>query len=285
LIGTRGGDATTMSTHHPIRALVADLERLGVCAGDTIMVHASLKAIGPTEGRVAGLIEALDRAVGQRGTLLMVLGARNEHAWVNHEPEDARAALLERAEPFDALVTPADADVGTLAELFRQHPGTRVSDHPEGRFAARGARAEALVADPPWHDYYGPGSALQRLVDLDGKVLRMGANTDTVTLLHHAEYLADLPYKRRARRHRLIRTTTGTEVSVVDCLDDEFGIVDLDGDDYFTRTLRAYLATERARRGTVGSASSELLEARDLVPFGVRWMEEHLVEASSSTAR
>ncbi len=274
-----------MNDPHPIHSLVGDLARLGVEPGDTVMVHASLKAIGPTEGRAAGLIEALDRAVGEAGTLLMVLGAHNEHAWVNQRPEPQRDALLADAEPFDALATPADRDVGAFAEIFRQHLGTVVSDHPEGRFAARGAQAGLLVMAPPWNDYYGPGSALERLVDLRGKVLRMGADTDTTTLLHHAEYLARLPHKRRARRHRRVRTTAGTEVRIVHCLDDEHGIVDLDGVDYFTRILQAYLATGAAPTGTIGSAPAELLEARDLVPFGVRWMEQHLVEASLSIVK
>jgi aminoglycoside N3'-acetyltransferase len=264
---------------HTIETLIADLARLGVYAGDTVMVHASLRAIGPTEGRADGLIRALDRAVGVRGTLLMVLGARNDWAWVNGLPERERAEGLGGAEPFDALRTPADPEIGTFAELFRTHPGTRVSDHPEGRFAARGHAAAALVAEPPWDDYYGPGSALERLLRRDGKVLRLGANPDSVTLLHHAEYLADVPAKRRARRHRLVRTDRGAEVRVVDCLDDEHGIVDYPDEDYFAAILREFLATDRARTGEVGNATSELIRARDIVPFGIAWMNAHLAQA------
>jgi aminoglycoside 3-N-acetyltransferase len=40
--------------------------------------------------------------------------------------------------------------------------------------------------------------------------------------------------------------------------------------------LRDYLATGRARSGRVGRAPSELIEARDLVEFGVAWMAEKL---------
>lgn len=244
------------------------------------MVHLSLRAIGPTEGRADGLIRALEGAVGASGTLLMVLGARNEWAWVNGLPEPERAARLEGADPFDALRTPVDPDVGTFAELFRRHPGTLVSDHPEGRFAARGHAAARLTRDVPWNDYYGPGSPLERLVGLDGRVLRLGASPDTTTLLHYAEYLTDLPHKRRARRHRLVRTDGGLEVRVVDCLDDEHGIVDYPDEDYFAATLGAFLATGRPRIGTVGNAVSELIEARDIVPFAVRWMNTHLLSAS-----
>ena len=57
-----------------------------------------------------------------------------------------------------------------LAEVFRTTSGTFVSNHPEGRFGARGAGADALVRDVPWDDYYGPGSPLARLVERGGTV-------------------------------------------------------------------------------------------------------------------
>ena len=259
-----------------IDRLAAQLADLGVEHGDTVMVHASLRAVGPVEGGAAGLITALDRAVGPEGSLLMVLGARDDWAWVNELPEEERADLLAEAEPFDALRTPAEPDVGTLAEVFRTHPGTRVSDHPEGRFAARGRLAETLTAEPPWDDYFGPGSPLARLLAADGKVLRLGADPDTATLLHHAEYLAPLPAKRRVRRHRRVLGPNGPELRVVECLDDSNGIVDRPGEDYFTTIVRSYLALGAHRRGTIGNAVSELIDGRHLVEFAASWMTEHL---------
>jgi aminoglycoside N3'-acetyltransferase len=253
-----------------------DLAALGVRPGDCLMVHASLRAIGPVAGRAAGVLDALDAAVGEGGTLLMVLGARDDHAWVNERPDDERAALLADAEPFDALRTPAQPDVGYLAEAFRTRPGTLVTDHPEGRFGARGARARELLENPPWHDYYGPDSALDRFLGMNGRVLRLGADLETTTLLHFAEYLVELPQKRRVRRQRRVRRGHEAAIVAVECLDDEHGIVDYPPGDYFGFLLRDYLATGRARSGRVGRAPSELIEARDLVDFGVRWMAEEL---------
>jgi aminoglycoside N3'-acetyltransferase len=128
------------------------------------------------------------------------------------------------------------------------------------------------LSDAPWHDYYGPGSPLDRFCRIGGRVLRIGANPDTTTLLHFAEYLADLPDKRRVRRHYRCNTPHGPEIRKVECLDDEHGIVDWPGEDYFAVILRDYLATGRAKRGSVGQAASELIEARDLVVFGAEWM-------------
>jgi aminoglycoside N3'-acetyltransferase len=260
--------------------LSIDLAELGVRAGDTLMVHASLRTIGPVDGGARAVIDALDTAVGDRGTLLMVLGARDDFSWVHERPERERAALLAEAEPFDALVTPAQPDVGYLAEAFRTQPGTRVTDHPEGRFGARGARATELLERPPWHDYYGPGSPLDRLRQSRGRVLRLGADHETVTLLHLAEYLVELPHKRCVRRHRRVFRDGKPAIVHVDCLDDERGIVDYEAGDYFGFLLRDYLATGRARAGTVGRARSELIEAGDLVDFAVAWMKTHLAPSA-----
>jgi aminoglycoside N3'-acetyltransferase len=261
----------------PVAHIGRQLRALGLEQGALVMVHASLRRIGPVEGGAEGVIAAILEAVGSAGTMLMVLGAADDHAWVNERPEDERAELLADAKPFDALVTPAAPDVGTLAEVFRTYPGTLVSDHPEGRFAAHGRHATQLVADVPWDDYFGPRSPLERLVERDGMILRLGADRNTVTALHFAEYRCSVWPKRRVRRHRLVATPEGPVVRPVECLDDELGIVDYPaGDDYFEDLLVDYLATGGAKEGTIGAAQAELLEAADLVAFGARWMDERL---------
>lgn len=271
-----------MTVAHSTKTLVAQLRALGVADGDTLMVHASLRRIGPVEGGALALVDALDTAVGPAGTLLMMAGADDPWGWVNERPEVERAGLLAGAPPFDALLEPVDPDVGALAEVFRTAPGTVVSDHPEGRFAARGARAEELVADPPWHHYYGPRSALERLVHFGGKVLRLGSGLDTVTLLHYAEYLADVPGKRWVTRHRKVLRPEGAVVRAITCLDDSDGIVERPAgtEDYFATIMRAAIGELAGRglatSGVVGGAASELLDAPALVEFAAAWMSANL---------
>ena len=218
-----------------------------------------MRRIGEVEGRAEGVVRALDEAVGAEGTVLMNLGAR----------EDIGT-------PFDYLRTPADPDNGILAEVFRQLPGTLVNNHPDARFGARGKLAHRLLADLPWDDYYGPGSVLERLVQAGGKVLRLGADPETVTLIHYAEYLAPVANKRRVTRQHLMLGAEGQpESRTVECLDDSDGIVDYPGEDYFGVILRKYLATGAASQGVVGGASSELIDAQHLVDFSVKWMAEN----------
>lgn len=263
------------------KRLRQDLAGLGVRPGDLLMIHASLRKIGLArtdigEGGADLILDALDQAVGADGTLVMILGSDYAMDWVNLRPEQERAGLLAGTPAFDYRNAPALGEVGWLAEAFRRRRGTIVSDNPSGRFGARGARAETLLADAPWHDYYGPGSPLEKLCGWGGRILRMGANPDTVTALHFAEYLADLPDKRRTRWDYMLEGPDGPLHGYTGCLDDSAGIARWDGEDYFAVILKAYLALGRHRAGLVGNAPGELIDAADIVEFGARWMEANL---------
>jgi aminoglycoside N3'-acetyltransferase len=276
LVGAVVGHTGSVLTASELAAQVA---ALGVHRGDLLMVHASLRRLGPVESGARGVVEALDEVVGPDGTLLMILGAENPHEWVNTHPESERAGLLADAPPFDTSTTAALKDVGVLAEVMRTMPDTLVNDHPEGRFASRGRLAHELLDGLPWNDYYGPGSALDRFACAGGRVLRLGADPDTVSVLHFAEYCADVPGTLRVRRHRKVHGPSGPEVAVVECLDDEDGIVPAErqpSEDYFAIILREFLATGAAIVGTVGAARAELIDAAGLVEFGARWMTANL---------
>lgn len=234
--------------------LVRQLQDIGVPAGAPLMVHASLRRVGPIEGGASALLDALVEVLGTGGTLLMALGAA----------DDA---------PFDALTSKVEQDMGVLAEVFRQRSGVRVNDHAAARFAATGAQSLELLEPVPLHDYHGPGSVLERFTTLGGAVLRLGADMDTVTVTHLAEYRADVPDKRRVRR-RYVRADIGEQW--IESLDDNDGICDWPGGDYFSRILVDFLAAGHARTGPVGSCAAELFDARTFVAFATAWMESNL---------
>lgn len=240
-------------------ALVHQLEALGLRAGDVVMTHASMRKVGLVEGGGRSLLEAQLAVVGREGTLLMVLSADED-------------------EPFDAQKTPVDVeDMGILAEVFRTYPGVQVSDHPADRFGAIGKHAEELLKPMPLHDYHGPGSPLERLFHLGGRVLRLGANPDTVTLTHYAEYLADVPNKIRVSR-RYVRADTGE--LWIESLDDTDGIADWPRGDYFSQIYLDYRATGSVKTGSVGRCCAELIDAQDFVSYAVRWMNRELGNAT-----
>ncbi len=240
--------------------LVTDLRSLGLTSTSLLTVHASMRAIG---GRAEDVVAALD----QFGTTMMTLGA----IW------DV---------PFDALSTPAQPDVGILAEVFRTTPGTLVSNHPEGRFGARGPQAAWLVASQPWNDYFGPGSPLERFANANGKVLRLGADANTTTLLHYAEQLVDLPNLRRIDRPSTLVTPGGLRPVVCTTRDDEDGIVDWPGEDYFATIIADYRSAlpDRVTTGTFGNTQAELFDGADLVHYARDWMTERFRALTSEGA-
>jgi aminoglycoside N3'-acetyltransferase len=232
--------------------LVRQLEELGVGKTAPLMVHASLRRVGPVRGGADTLLDALFESLGPNGTLLMTFGADDE-------------------EPFDPLTSPAEKDMGVLAEVFRLRAGTRVNDHAAASFGSSGPQSAELLEPVPLHDYHGPGSVLSRFTKLDGQVLRLGADLDTVTLTHWAEYLANVPDKRRVR-NRYVRADIGEQW--IESLDDTWGI--RDEGEYFPMILTDFLAAGEARIGPVGRCTAELFSAPAFVDFAVAWMEAKL---------
>ncbi len=235
--------------------LVNQLRDLGIGSCTMLMVHASLRKTGPIEGGADTLLDAIVAVLGEEGTILMPLGATEKY-------------------PFSALTSAAHEDMGVLAEVFRQRKQVQVNDHAASRFGALGPQSQRLLEPMPLHDYHGHGSVLSRFTEQGGFVLRLGADTDTVTLTHWAEYLAQIPYKRRVRR-RYIRLDSGEQW--IESLDDCEGIAHWGGgEDYFSQILMDFLTAGKARTGPVGNCTAELFEAQPFVDFAVRWMEENL---------
>lgn len=234
--------------------LSKELHDLGLAKGDLVMVHASLRQLGPIEGGAKTVIQSITDVIGTTGTMLMILGSRDGDAFI-------------------AEKTPADPEVGVLAEVFRQYDKVLVNDHPAARFCAYGPLSEILLNNPPLHNYYAENSVLDRFTRNKGKVLRLGADLDTTTLTHYAENLANVSPKRAVRR-RYNRADIGEQW--IECLDDCGGIQDWPKGDYFSQILIDYLAIKEAKTGKVGQCTAELFCAQSFVSFAVEWMESHL---------
>ena len=113
--------------------------------------------------------------------------------------------------PFDPASSRAIRDHGALPEFLRTSgPARCAAPPPARRWRRSGAGAPWFTADHPLDYGYGPGSPLAKLVEARGKVAMIGAPWDTMTLLHHAEHLADLPGKRVVRYEVPFATPGGT---------------------------------------------------------------------------
>ncbi|MFH8349742.1 aminoglycoside 3-N-acetyltransferase [Streptomyces sp. NPDC018045] len=264
------------------RRLVRDLTALGLGDGDTVMFHTEMSAIGYVAGGPETVIGALRDAVGERGTLMVTCGWNDAPPYdFTGWPQAWQDALRAEHPAYDPVLSEADHNNGRLPEALRRRPGAVRSRHPDASFAALGAAATALVADHPWDDPHGPDSPLARLVTMGGRVLLLGAPLDSLTLLHHAEALAEAPGKRFVDYEQPIRVDGERVWRRFHDIDSEDGAFDYsavvpEGQQPFELIAQDMLAAGIGRRGTVGAADSHLFEAGDVVDFGVAWMEEKL---------
>jgi aminoglycoside 3-N-acetyltransferase len=209
--------------------LEQDLRALGVREGGVLLVHTSLRAVGPVDGGPLGLIRALRRALGPSGTLVM-------------------PTMTDGESVFDPRSTPS-VGMGITAETFWRRPRVLRSTHPGGSFAAEGPHAERICAQQPLSPPHGPDSPVGRVHDLDGQVLLLGVTHNEDTTLHLAEALAGVPY---SVSHPTVVGAETVMVAETDHCCRGFRVAD------------AWLGALQ-RRGKVGNADARLCRSRELV--------------------
>lgn len=254
-------------------SLRADLKALGLAPGDAVMVHAALRKVGPVAGGADMIIAALRDAVGPRGTILGYADWQGRDDVLADEAVFNDPAIRPDIPPFDPRTSRATRDNGAFPELLRTTPGALRSANPGASCVAIGGRAEWFVADHALDYGYGPDSPLGELVAAEGKVLMLGAPLDTMTLLHHAEHLADIPGKRVIRYDTPILVEGETVWRQFEEFDTSNPIVASLPDDYFALVVEDFLATGRGVRGRVGLAPCVLVPAAEVVAFAVNWLE------------
>lgn len=251
--------------------LRAQILALGIGPGDVVMSHAGLRSVGRILGGPDALIGAFRDVLGPQGTLMAYTDWAEDFGG---EPGDPPAPdLRDQVQPFDAKTARATRDNGAWPELLRTTPGALRSQSPGPSCAAIGARAEWLLADHALDYGYGARSPLARLVAVGGKVALIGCPLDTITLLHHAEHLADIPNKRIKRYEAPFLVDGRTLWRPIEEFDTSIPVVEGLDEDYFARIVEAFLATGRGRRGPIGDADTVLVPAADIVAFAVAWLE------------
>lgn len=267
----------TAATFATRRSLAADLRTLGVAVGDTLMVHAALRSVGPVVSGADAIIAAIRDVLGPEGTLLVYTDWEAD-IWETTEAalvrtDTVRSDIRHDVLPFDPAFSRATRDNGALMELVRTLPGALRSANPGASCAAIGAKAAWLTADHPLDYGYGEDTPLAKLVAADGKVLMLGASTDHMTVLHHAEHLAQIAGKRIKRMEYPLLVDGRVEFHWIEEFDTSDPIVAGLDDDYFATIVGDFLVTGQGRTGRIGTADSVLVPAAGIVPFAVNWLE------------
>ena len=161
--------------------LAADLRRLGVDPGATVLVHSSLSRLGNVVGGAETVVGALLDSVGPTGTVLFPTLTGSERDGPGHPPV------------MDVRSTPCWT--GRIPETGRRWPGAARSLHPTHSVTAIGGDGRyARGHETGWTpcDQHSP---YYRLISEAGCILLLGGVTqESNTTLHCLEELAEVPY-------------------------------------------------------------------------------------------
>ncbi len=258
-----------------LELLIDNLRQLGLSAGQTVLVHSSLSALGWVSGGPVAVIQALESILTPEGTLMMPAHSADlsDPAQWQHPPvpESWWAPIRRTMSAFDPDLTPT-LNMGMIADTFRHQPGVVRSRHPSVSFAAWGKHATELIEGHSLEYCLGEESPLARLYDLDGQVLLLGVGYDRNTSIHLAEYRADFPSKPyiTAGAPLMVQTPAGAiERAWV-----EYNDIELNESD-FPQLGAAFESVQVVRQAKVGCATARLMSQRALVDFAVGWFERY----------
>lgn len=227
-----------MDTSVPIHrnGIVDGLRRLGLVAGDHVLVHSSLASFGTVEGGADCVIDALLEVVGNQGSVVVPTFGSSDQVF---DPDTSETSL------------------GAIPSAFWKRKGARRSSHPLASVAAIGDRAEWLVqGHVDAETAHGEGTPYHRLVEIRGKILLLGVDQDRSTFLHTAEAVARLPYLRpHAGSYRDRSGTTVTRTWP-----------------FFPGPHRAFIGIQAwledkglTRKYAIGSCVAQLMDCRELL--------------------
>ncbi|MBQ5999299.1 MAG: AAC(3) family N-acetyltransferase [Treponema sp.] len=250
--------------------LLEGFEKIGLKAGDNVMVHTSLKSFGFVCGGAQVVIEALLETVGKDGTVIMPT-----QSWKNldplagvhwEEPEEWWPLIRENWPAYDKNITPTNT-MGAVAEMFRKWPGAVRSDHPARSFAAWGKNAEYLTSGHDLRDIFGESSPLAKLYALDGKVLLLGTGYDKNTSIHLADVRAEYPGKRYADESSAMMVNGKREWVTYNTL-----VVDGEDFEQIGETFEKEVGINSCK---IGNATVKCMSQKKLVDFSVEWIEKN----------
>jgi len=167
------------------------LNSLGIIQGDGLLVHSAVQFLGRPIGGLAMYLEAIQTVIGPQGTLAV----------------PTFNFAFAQGEPYDPQQTPSK-NMGAFSEYVRQQPGVQRTPHPMqslavmGRYADDLARRDTLSA-------FDPGSAFERMLELDFKLLLMGAGSAAISMFHYCEQRAQVPYRYWKNFSGQVRTPSG----------------------------------------------------------------------------
>jgi aminoglycoside 3-N-acetyltransferase len=154
------------------------LTTLGITKGDGLLVHSSLHLLGkPSEG-IGTYFNVLRKVIGEEGTIVVPTFTLD----------------YPTTQVFVREKTPSK-NMGSFSEYVRQFPESFRTSHPLQSVAVCGFYARDL-AGRDTTSAFEEASAFARMLELDFKLLLLGADIQSASMVHYCEAKASVPYRK-----------------------------------------------------------------------------------------
>lgn len=227
--------------------LIGQLENLGVCKNDTLLVHSSMKAIGAVEGGAETVLDALIEVV-RNGLLIFPT-----HTW---------ATVNADSPVYDPATEPSC--VGILSNLYMKRSGVVRSWHPTHSVAALGAGAAEFVSgEENWDTPCHRNGCWGKLYDRGAKIMFIGCSLNKNTIIHGVEEWNQIsdrltehyqPFKIKTPDGAFLDRPLRTHDQRKGDISENYGKIEA-----------ALVKTGIARLGMLGEARTHLCEVRPMV--------------------
>lgn len=170
--------------------LMEKFREIGICKGDVLIVHVSLSSLGYVVGGVETIYSALDIVLGLEGTIVVptqTIEITDPITWSYPKVPEEWIDIIRDNMPAFNINTSYSKSMGEFSNFIRNLPNSIRSGHPVYSFSSIGKYAEFIIKNQPLNFPLGKNSPLEKLYDLDAKVLLIGTDFDSNTSIHLAE--------------------------------------------------------------------------------------------------
>jgi aminoglycoside N3'-acetyltransferase len=202
--------------------VIVALQEVGIRPGDGLLVHSAIQYLGKPVGGLGIYLDAICAVIycDSRMRSGDTAGSKNPSQFLTPDLQHLTGTLavptfnfaFARGEPYDPQATPSHG-MGAFSEYVRQLPGVMRTCHPMQSLAVVGRYAEDLAGrDTP--SAFDPGSAFERMLELDFKLLLLGAEVQAVSMVHYSEQRLGVPYRYWKDFTGQVKTPNGWQMRI-----------------------------------------------------------------------
>jgi len=173
--------------------IIGCLKQVGITEGDGLLIHSALQFLGHSSNGARIYLGAIQEVIGKSGTIVVPT--------FNFD--------FAQTHIYDPAETPSKG-MGIFSEFIRQLPEARRTLHPMQSIASIGRYSDDLTSRDT-QSAFDPGSAFERMLELNFKLLLLGADARATSMYHYSEQRANVPYRYWKDFPGQVKTSRGWE--------------------------------------------------------------------------